>query len=262
MKRLLLPLCAIALCAAALGTTAVAQSHLSVGPDQSVGVLSEDPGSGERWSETILPFGNYVGPDTGSDVFCRTYLRFPLGAIPADATIESATLQVYVDDWSPDAGSAPMSVYGVSAAWSAASIDWNNMSAWPALDAALATTDVSSAAGWYSWEITALVQAWRAGTPNNGLAVTSADLSSTADDWAAARRLTAGDPTTSPYLDIAYRTPEPVPEPYEPEAPLLPVTGEDPTEPTDWLFLAAAGAVLGASLAFFIGRLRSAAQGG
>jgi hypothetical protein len=262
MRRATRSLGALALLLTALAATAVAQSQLRVGPDQSVGVLSEDPAYGERWSTTVLPIGNYVGPESGNDVFCRTYLRFPLGSIPADAQVDSATLRVYVDDYWPEPGSAPMAVYPVAVDWTPASVDWMDMGAWPALGAPVAATDVSSTAGWYSWDVTPLINGWLAGSANNGLAVAAANLTSTEADWAAARRLTAADAGTTPYLELTYRTPqptaEPVPEPAEPETVLLPVTGEeDSAESTDWLLLAAGLAVVGAGVVAAVERRRA-----
>jgi hypothetical protein len=49
----------LSLCLAALALPARAQTPLQIFPDQSVGVLSEDPGSGQRWSTSVFPFGNY-----------------------------------------------------------------------------------------------------------------------------------------------------------------------------------------------------------
>ena len=58
---------------------------IQLGPNsgQSIGVLSEIP---EGWSSDssteVLPFGNYIGPISGHDIQTRSYLRFPLSAIP------------------------------------------------------------------------------------------------------------------------------------------------------------------------------------
>jgi hypothetical protein len=230
MKRTLPSIAAIGLWLAVLALPAQAQDPLQIDPDQAVGVLSEDPASGERWSTSVFPFGNYVGPISGDDVFCRTYLRFPLDAVPAGSVVQSATLHVYVDDFWPGPGGAPMSVYAVTADWTPGGVDWTDRTAWPALGAAVATTDVSSTAGWYGWDVTGLVQDWLSGTPNYGLAVAAADLNSTASDWAAARRLTADDPATRPYLDVTWSEPTPIPTPYPPPSPTP--TRKPPSEPT------------------------------
>ncbi|MCK4470638.1 MAG: DNRLRE domain-containing protein, partial [Anaerolineae bacterium] len=171
VKRTLRLITVIGFCLATLAFPTRAQAPLQIHPDQGVGVLSEDPISGERWSTSVFPFGNYVGPISRDDVFCRTYLRFPFDAIPASATIQSATLYVYVDDFWPEPGSAPMSAYPVTAAWTPDGVDWYDMGAWPALGGGVATTDVSSDGGWFTWDVTGLVQGWVDGTPNYGLAV-------------------------------------------------------------------------------------------
>ena len=235
MKRTLRLIVAAGFCIGALALFARAQTAPQIVPDQSVGVLSEDPASGERWSTSILPFGNYVIPDTGQDVFCRTYLRFPLDAAPAVSTVQSATLYVYVDDYWPDADSALMSVYPVTADWTPEGVDWYDMSVWPTLGGAVATTTLTSNEGWFAWDVAGLVQDWLGDTPNYGLVVAATDLGSTASNWATARRLTAGDPNTRPYLDVAFfeptstLTPTPSPSPTPTSTPPPTATSRPPT---------------------------------
>jgi len=230
VKRTLRLITAIGFCLAALALLARAQAPLQIYPDQSVGVLSEDPSDGKRWSTSVFPFGNYVGPVSGDDVFCRTYLRFPFDAVPVGATIESVTLYVYVDDFWPGPGGAPMSAYPVTAAWTPDGVDWYDVGAWPALGRAVATTDVSSAMGWFAWDVTGLVQGWVAGTPNYGLAVAAADLGSAASNWATARRLTANDPATHPYLEVTFSEPTPTPT-STPQPPPPPTCTPQPPAP-------------------------------
>lgn len=261
MKRVSLFAGMLGFCLIMLVVAAYAQSPVRTYADQSVGVLSEDPITGERWSASIFPFGNYTGTVSGAAVFCRTYLRFPLDALPPGATVQAATLYVYVDDYWPGPGGAPMAVYPVLAEWTPEGVNWYDSAAWPALGAAAATTMVSSEGEWFSWDVTALAQGWTSGAPNYGLAVAAADPGSTSDNWAAARRLTADDPATRPYLEIAYtapqptatpRPPEPQPPPAEPAPPaapapalvLLPETGADLQAAVPWLLLAGGGLAL------------------
>ncbi len=255
---------------------------LDVIPDRSVGVLSEDPGYGERWSTTVFPFGNYTGTVSGEAVFCRTYLHFPLD-VPAGAGIDRATLSVFVDDYWPGPGSAPMSVYPVLADWAPEGVDWYDMAAWPPLGGAVATTVVSSDGGWFTWDVTALVREWASGVRSNyGLALAASDPAAVTDNWAAARRLTAGDPATLPYLTLAFAVPvtvtvvpptpvpteTPAPAPPPPPAPspsptptpvpaLLPETGGTSTV-ADWLLIAA-GLVL-AVAGWVVGHRRAATR--
>ena len=237
MKRSLLPTVIIGLCLAALALTARAQTSLQVAPDQSVGVLSEDPGYGERWSTSIFPFGNYTATLSGNAVFCRTYLHFPLDGLPAGSTVQSAVLYVYTDDFWPAPGGAPMAAYPVAVAWTPGGVDWLDTAAWPALGGGVATTDVSSSGGWFTWDATALVQGWANGAPNYGLAVAAADLGSSASNWATARRLTASDPATLPYLAIVFTAPAPTatstPAPQPTSAPQpQPTAAPQPAAPT------------------------------
>lgn len=227
-----------------IALTFPAQAHSQPSPPfmtimsaQSVGVLSEDPGYGERWSTSIFPFGNYTGTVSGVPIFCRTYLRFPLDGIPAIATIQAATLYVYVDDYWPGPGSAPISVYPAAVDWTPDGVDWYNAGAWPALGGATATTVVSSNGGWFTWDVTGLVQEWVSGArPNYGLALAAADLNSAASNWAAARRLTANDPVTLPYLAVNFNPsptvvsqPTAVPQTTVPPQPVAPTTVPVPT---------------------------------
>jgi len=223
MRKTLQTIVILGLCLVTLAFPVGAQTSLQLYPDQSVGVLSRDPASGERWSTSILPFGNYIGPDSGENVFCRTYLRFPMNGIPAGSVVQSATLHVYVDDFWPGAGGAPMSIYPVAAAWAPGDVGWDDRGNWPTLAGGVTTTDVSSTEGWYTWDATTLVQGWLDGSPNHGLAIAAAALDSTADNWAAARRLTADDPDTRPYLNVTYLEPTPTSTP-EPPPPPPPAT--------------------------------------
>jgi len=270
MKRTLLPIAAAVLFLATLALAVEAQSPLQIYPDQSIGTLSETPIDGNRWSETVFPFGNYSGTLSSEPVFCRTYLHFDLAGVPADATIDSATLHVYVDDFWPGPGSAPMVVYPVTAGWPTGDA-WNDMANWPALGGGGATTAVSSPAGWFTWDVTALAQGWQAGGTNYGLALAATDPYTITDYWAAARRLTAADPNTRPYLTVSYTEPQPeptaTPEPPPPPPPpppdptaepqptptpqpaLLPTTGANQVMAWPWLVLAG-GLMVAAALIF------------
>jgi len=206
-----------------------AQSPLRIDPDRGVGVLSEEPADGEQWSTDVFPFGNYTGPESGEPVFTRTYLHFPLDAVPSEAAIESATLHVYADDFWPGGGSAPISVYTVSDGSWPEGDDWLDQANWPALGDTIATTSLEATEGWITWDVTAAVRQWTDGGANNGLSIAAADPASTESEWAGARRLTAGDPDTRPYLTVELATPTATPAPIATATasppPVLPETG-------------------------------------
>lgn len=185
--------------------------QLGPGVGQSIGVLSETPASwGSDASTAILTFGNYVGPISGRLIQTRTFLLFPLTTIPAGATIASATLQVYVNDW-PFGGAADLGVYRVAALWDE-SLSWASR---PATDSTLlASTGVSAVEGWVSWDVTSLVQAWRGGAANYGFALGGAPTpeAMVGDGWAAAAvGRTAGDAPHAPRLVVSYSLPSAAP---------------------------------------------------
>jgi hypothetical protein len=181
--------------------------QMGPGTGQSVGVLSEISGNwGTDASTDTLPFGNYVGLTSGRLIQTRAYLLFPLSAIPAGATVTSAALQVYVNDW-PFNGSAELGVYCVAAPWSE-SLNWATQ---PAADGTLrASTGVSSIVGWVSWDVTSPVQAWQSGASNHGFMLGGAPTpdAMVSNGWAAAAvGRTAGDAARAPRLVVSYSFP-------------------------------------------------------
>jgi len=186
---------------------------IQLGPEagQSVGVMSKAPPGWNGDSNTAsLPFGNYVGPVSREAIWARTYLLFPLSAIPARATVTSASLQVYVNDW-PFDGSASLGVYRVTASWDE-SLSWSTR---PTTDSTLrAAADVSSVEGWVSWDVTSLVRAWQGDGANYGFMLGGAPTpdARAGDGWAAAAvGRTAADVTHAPRLVVSYSRPSPKP---------------------------------------------------
>ncbi len=234
LKPLVWSIAILCLLALAPRIQVYSQPPAPITPDRSVGVLSEDPGYGERWSTTIFPFGNYTGTVSGEAVFCRTYLHFPVETRPG-ALVPNATLYVYVDDFWPGPGGAPMSVYPVEEDWTVEGVDWTDMANWPALGAPVATTLVTSDGEWFSWDVRGLVEEWVSGArPNYGLALAAAELSAVTDNWAAARRLTANSPETRPRLEYSLEMPTtvtiaPTPTPQVPQAPASSPVSPSPT---------------------------------
>jgi len=181
---------------------------------RSIGLLSEIPQgwSGDASTE-VLPFGNYIGPISGNNIQTRTYLWFPLSSIPSNATLTSASLEVYVNEW-PFAGSADLGVYRVVESWNE-SLSWASR---PTADnSLLASTIISSAEGWVSWNVTSLLQSWRGGTDNFGLMLGSAPApdNMAGNGWAAAAvGRTASDTSHAPRLVVSYSLSSPTPVPW------------------------------------------------
>jgi hypothetical protein len=107
-------------------------------------------------------------------------LRFDLSPIPAGATIDSASLQVYAEGWG--GSDLPIGAYAVLRGVQLAQTTWNTAKTganWEAGGANAATDRrlnpessllTHGPKQWYSFDLTALVQEWVSGSPpNNGV---------------------------------------------------------------------------------------------
>jgi len=106
----------------------------------------------------------------------RGLLQFDLSSLPPNATINSATLYLYLD--SGEGKVSNVTINRLTADWTESKVTWKSKDGtnnWIALggdyDATpFAATAVSKTKGWYSWNITSLVQGWVDGTwPNRGM---------------------------------------------------------------------------------------------
>ncbi len=212
---------------------------IQLGPNvgQNQGVIWQAEADWQFPGQETLPFGNYVGRQTGQLAQCRSFLLFPLDGLPAQAQVQSAVLELYVDDW-PFAGSGDMGVYRVQASWTEP-FTWTVQP--PTDSSPIVTQRLTSTPGWTLWDITPLVQDWADGAPNYGLMLAAAPQPETEIGWAAAARgrLNEGDPGLLPRLTITYR-------PFQPPAETPPVVPEAST------LLLLGGAV--STLSLYIGR--------
>ncbi len=186
----------------------VIQLNPSLG--MSEGVFSTTPqGWGADSSTALLAFGNYIGSTTGSLISCRTYLWFPLAAIPSTAQVRSAVLSLYVDDW-PFAGSVSMGVYRATASWTE-NFNWAGRPLAETTPAGVAALSSALGARWYDWDVTSLVQGWVA-VPgaNYGCMVSTAptpDFIAGAGWAAAAQGRTSANPELRPRLTVVFDVP-------------------------------------------------------
>jgi hypothetical protein len=207
--------------------------QLSPTVGQNIGLIDPPWEDGTPpYNPALLPFGNYVSVQRHNNVFARSYMRFPLDAIPAGATVTSARLEVYVMGW-PFTGTATIGAYRVTAAWNETMTWATRVGSDPA---PVSTANVSSAVGWYDWDVTALVQAWRAGQPNNGVmlaAVPPADSGTvTPPGWAGeAPGRMSPDAAHAPRLIVNFTVPTVTPRPTTP-APTQPLPPEKPPKDT------------------------------
>lgn len=104
-----------------------------------------------------------TGPDNAVLTNPLTLGQFVL---PEGATLESATLNLYVDV----PNGQTICVHRVTNSWDELTVTWNNFGG--AFNAAVVNTFVADASGWKTVDITSLVQAWLDGTyPNYGLLI-------------------------------------------------------------------------------------------
>ncbi len=158
-----------------------------------------------------------VGNAGGSD-WQRGVLQFPNLPLPSNATLRTAFLQLYM--FNPQtAGPMDIGVYRMTSSWTEVGSTWNTRDGstlWNSSggggDFAPAALDivpgVTTALGWYQWNITPMARGWWNSTiPNQGLMVRQTD-----DTIVTAGRkdFYSSDATTSslrPRLVITYTTP-------------------------------------------------------
>ena len=186
-----------------------------------------------------LRFGNYIAPDPRpGDARFRTYIQFDLGALPAGATIQQATLSMYVYDRRfPDGGALDVGAHQVTSGWTQAGLmntanwTWGSLPAFQSTP--VATAHVDAMGQWYSWDVTSLAAGWQSGAqPNLGLMLCETPLGS-ANQGVGARSRDGSRPDLGPRLVVTYAgspPPPPTPAPVE----ILPTLTKwaSPTEAT------------------------------
>ncbi len=137
-------------------------------------------------------YDDYLEPD-GKIV--RSLVRFDLSSIPAGATINSATLRLYlVNSWDYPGKTRTITTYRASSYWSESSVTWNNK---PSYAESYGSAGVTHGSGvWYSFDVTNLVRGWVNGTwPNYGIMLRGPEWSGSDSSWKSfATRESANDP--------------------------------------------------------------------
>jgi hypothetical protein len=137
-----------------------------------------------------------------------TLLRFDLAsALPADAVIDSATLQLFLEY---GAGADPVAVaaYFVTSGWAESSVTWNSF---PTAEPAGIVSQVDASPGSYkSWDVTSFAQAWHSGS-NNGLYLRGPTDGTYYERWFESREHIE----SVPRLVVTYHLPCPA-DPHEP----------------------------------------------
>jgi hypothetical protein len=130
----------------------------------------------DSWINADLTTTNYgadkelwVGlydPQTGKTYERRTLLWFDIAALPADAIVDSATLELTQTAASGET-SYPIWPYLLTSDWSEYTVTWNDQPSW--VSAGDPSTTVDADPGVKTWDVSGIVQNWRKGAKNNGI---------------------------------------------------------------------------------------------
>ncbi len=178
---------AVAALATFLGWTGVAGAVVvTLQPAQDAGVDTYLGNAGDSLNNYGAAQRLYVGD---RDHIHRALLRFDLSSIDSSAVINSATLELYLDNYSGPGGSvAQISVHPVTRSWKEGTGDDDETgdgATWPHAtgagdywaqpggdyDPALGSQEdvPGTKNAWYSWDVTDMAAKWLEGQPNNGV---------------------------------------------------------------------------------------------
>jgi hypothetical protein len=152
----------------------------------------------------------HVGYDPGSPhgiggQTVRGLLYFNLARIPPAATIQQATLQIYMNGYLDDEAIMPVTPYRIASTWVPETVTWYHQ---PPFAEAYPATPVSLAFGRYSFDVTNLVRQWVDGTsPNHGIMLRGVEA------WAGWRTFGTSGTIEPPLLSVTYS--------YEPDFAML-----------------------------------------
>lgn len=153
----------------------------------------------------VLNFGSDPNLDVRSSVLDnkRTFVRFALTgcAIPPNALVTSASLNLFM--FTAPGTSAALEARNVSASWTETGITWLNQPAVAATATSSAATGTTPNVT-LSWNVTADVQAFVDGTPNNGWRIHDQTESSLTTREAQFRSAEFGTASQQPILSITY----------------------------------------------------------
>ena len=182
MRNALLLLWAIAasLCLGIAGAAPAAAETYTLTPTQDTEVRSDAGGTSQCGGCNDLRVRNISTGET------RPLFQFDLSSIPANATVASATLRL----WVTVAESATTSIYRVTQPWTEYDLTWANSGGVSHNTTAVASFTPSVSGRSYDVNVTSLVNQWRAGTANYGvilrIAGTSMEASFKSREWGTA----------------------------------------------------------------------------
>ncbi|MBN1316489.1 MAG: DNRLRE domain-containing protein, partial [Anaerolineales bacterium] len=159
--------------------------------DATVDETEPDVALGLEPTLEVFNLGQY---ETG-----RSLIRFNLAeGVPSEAIIDSATLNLYVENCSAD-GPIDFTAYIVTAEWAESEVTWNTQ---PATGTVSSVNSVTNYEGWKQLDVTEVVQAWH-NAPHYGLLLVGVE-SFVGYDYT----FTSADAAENqPVLDVSYHLP-------------------------------------------------------
>jgi hypothetical protein len=133
-----------------------------------------------RITDMWAGYDEYLEPDGR---IARSLIKCDISNLPSNATITGAKLRVYlVTSWDFPNTSRTITAYRITSNWSESSVTWNNS---PGYGSAYGSRSiVSSAWGWYEFDVTGLVRAWHNGTyTNHGIMLRGPEVSGYNASW-------------------------------------------------------------------------------
>ncbi|HEY4691574.1 MAG TPA: DNRLRE domain-containing protein [Anaerolineae bacterium] len=150
--------------------------------------------TGDMWAG----YDDYLNPD---GMIVRSLIKFDTSAIPNGSTINSAVLQVYmIASWDYPSRSRTITAYRISSNWAESTVTWNTQ---PGIAEAYGSAAiVSGAFGWYSFDVTNLVRAWKNGTYSDyGVMLRGPEQSGSDSSW---RSFSTREGGYTPKINITY----------------------------------------------------------
>ena len=161
--------------------------------------------------ETAFPDSNYgtwpmAAVGNSASTILRTYIKFDLSSIPANARVVDADLKLYQFS---TIGSVNFTIglYGVTGGWDESTITWN-LQPTSSTNAEITNNINAGATTWESWDIDTLVQSWLDGTITNyGMVLKDTDEASVDTRVYFYTSDYTTDATKRPKLEIDYYIP-------------------------------------------------------
>ncbi len=176
-------------------------------PDTFYSIADADVLQGYPNSNTGSDTEMWAGYDDSLDpdgMIVRSHVRFDVSAIPSGTIINSAVLQVYlVNSYDFPNTTRTITTYRISSSWAESSVTWNTR---PSFAEAYGSAPVTHGAlGWYSFDVTNLVQGWVNDTlPNYGIMLRGPEVSGPDSSW---KGFSTREGSNSPQLVITKTVP-------------------------------------------------------